>query len=409
MRAAMAFSLIDQALLSGFNLALSLVLIAHVPPSEFGLFSYALTVLLIIGSLHNALIATPIGVALPGRPAARQSADLSVLLRADHLMRCAAMPLAAGLCVITSRDPLFLGGALAMCFFALWRETQRNLAFATHAAHRALILDAIAVIGSTLAIAALWTWLTPVPAMLFGTAAGSAAAVLLAARRHALMGPLAALREYRTFWSETRWSLLGAATTEAQYRGYVFAVESFRGAGTLGAVQAGRALMGPMQLLANAWGRVARPEMTRALVEGRVADARRTLALGTAGVLALSLIYLAALNWAWPVIEARLFHGRYPEIGLMTAAWGLVTLISMAQMCLGYYLQAARLFRPLAYVSVGAAAASGLALLGLATSVPPVYAVFAVAIGEAVALVWIVALIVRQRPAPIAGLEPVAS
>ncbi|MFX6760019.1 hypothetical protein ABTH30_24270, partial [Acinetobacter baumannii] len=78
--------------------------------------------------------------------------------------------------------------------------------------------------------------------------------------------------------------------------------ESFRGAGTLGAVQAGRALMGPMQLLANAWGRVARPEMTRALVEGRVADARRTLALGTAGVLALSLIYLAALNWVWPVI-----------------------------------------------------------------------------------------------------------
>ncbi|WP_164094713.1 hypothetical protein, partial [Serratia marcescens] len=66
------------------------------------------------------------------------------------------------------------------------------------------------------------------------------------------------------------------------------------------------------------------------------ADARRTLVLGTVGVLALSLIYLAALNWAWPMIEARLFHGRYPEIGLMTAAWGLVTVISMAQMCLGY-------------------------------------------------------------------------
>uniref|UniRef100_UPI0013D35418 hypothetical protein n=1 Tax=Klebsiella pneumoniae TaxID=573 RepID=UPI0013D35418 len=85
-------------------------------------------------------------------------------------------------------------------------------------------------------------------------AAGSAAAVLLATRRQALAAPLAALRGYRTFWVESRWSLLGAATTEAQYRGYVFAVESFRGAATLGAVQAGRALMGPMQLLANAWG-----------------------------------------------------------------------------------------------------------------------------------------------------------
>ncbi|WP_204308176.1 hypothetical protein, partial [Klebsiella aerogenes] len=88
-------------------------------------------------------------------------------------------------CAITSRDPLFLAGALAMCFFALWRETQRNLAFATHAAHRALLLDAIAVFGSVFAIASLWTWLSPVPAMLFGTAAGSAAAVLLATRRQA--------------------------------------------------------------------------------------------------------------------------------------------------------------------------------------------------------------------------------
>ena len=44
-----------------------------------------------------------------------------------------------------------------------------------------------------------------------------AAAVLLAARRQALAAPLAALRGYRTFWVESRWSLLGAATTEAPF------------------------------------------------------------------------------------------------------------------------------------------------------------------------------------------------
>jgi hypothetical protein len=403
MRAAMVISLVDQAVLSGFNLSLSLVLIAHAPPSEFGQFSYALAVLLIMGSLHNALIGTPIGVALPGRSPAEQNQALAMLLRIDHGLRLGLVPVVGVLLAVTSRDPLFLSGGLAMCYFALWRETQRGRAFAAMAAHRALILDAVAVGVSVLAGLLFWQWLPPVPALLFAIASGNALAVLAAGHHVPLLGLAEAFGRYRQIWTEARWSLLGAVTTEAQYRGYVFAVETLRGTDTLGAVQAGRALMGPLQLIATAWGRVARPEMTKALFEGRAGAARRILALGTLGVCGLCLVYLGLLYLAWPQIEARLFHGRYPDVGLMTAAWGLATLVSMSQICLGYYLQAARLFRPLAFVSVGAAAASGLALLGLASAaVPPVYAVFAVLIGEITAVIWILVLVLRHGAAPAA-------
>ncbi|MBT9292235.1 hypothetical protein [Prosthecodimorpha staleyi] len=411
MRRAMVYSILDQAVLSAFNLGLSLLLVATVAPAEFGRFSYVLAILLILGSVHNALVATPIGVSLPGQGTATRADVLSVLLGADHRLRVALMPVAAILLAFAGTDAAYLGPALALCFFSLWRETQRGVAFALSEAGRALVIDLVAVSVSALAAGLLWRMMPPVPALLSGMAAGSAAAVAVA---HAT-GPFGRLgfrreraadvgfgadsrsggwRRYGRFWHEARWSLLGAVTTEAQFRGYVFAVQALRGAETLGAIQAGRALMGPLPLLASAWSRVARPEMTRALVERRDADALRTVILGTGGVLFLSLGYLAALALAWPWIEPRLFGGRYPGIGVLTAAWGLTTLIGTGHICLGTYLQAARCFRPLAFVSVGGAAASAVALAGLATAVPTVYAVGAVAVGETVALVWSLVLVV---------------
>lgn len=409
MRRAMVYSILDQAVLSAFNLGLSLLLVATVAPADFGRFSYGLAVLLILGSVHNALVATPIGVSLPGQGRATQADVLSVLLGADHRLRLALMPVAALLLAFAGADAAFVGPALVLCFFSLWRETQRGLAFALSEAGRALVIDLVAVSVSVLAAGLLWRITPPVSALLSGMAMGSAAAVAVA---H-LTGPFGhggfgtggrggGWRRYGRFWHEARWSLLGAVTTEAQFRGYVFAVQALRGADTLGAVQAGRALMGPLPLLASAWSRVARPEMTRALVERRNADALRTVILGTGGVLVLSLGYLATLALAWPWIEPRLFGGRYPGIGVLTAAWGLTTLIGTGHICLGTYLQAARFFRPLAFVSVGGAAASAIALAGLATAVPTVYAVGAVAVGETIALVWSLVLVVgigRRREA----------
>lgn len=400
MRRAIVLSIVDQAMLSAFNLGLSLLLIARVSPSEFGAFTYVLAVLLVLSSLRNALVAVPIGVWLPGRPQAAQDEVLATLLKFDHALRIAILPIAAGLIAVVGTDPLYLGPALCVCFLWLWRETQRDLSFTLRMAERALLLDAISVGSSIVAILFLWRLLPPVPAVLAGIAAGHAVAIASAGHRVAQESFATALAGYGRFWQESRWTLFGAATTEAQFRGYVFAVQAFRGGDTLGAVQAGRALMGPLPLLASAWSRAARPEMTAALVENRVADARRILLLGTAGVLFLSLLYLLVLYVAWPVIETYLFKGRYPEIGMLTIGWGLATLVGMLDLCLSAYLQAARKFRGLAFASLAAAVVSGCALLVLATNVPAAYAIGAVALGELVALVWVIALIATVRPEP---------
>lgn len=398
MRRAIGLSVFDQAILSAFNLGLSLLLIARVSPSEFGAFSYVLAVLFVLSSVRNALVAMPIGGHVPGRPLSEQREALAILLRMDHAIRIALAPVAALLFAAVSTDPLYLFPAIGLCFLWLWRETQRDLAFTLRQPERALLLDAVSVGTSIVAILVLWQFVPPVTAVLTGIAAGNAVGIALGGQRHDLKPFAAAFAGYRRFWHDGGWGFFGAVTTEAQFRGYVFAVQGFRGADTLGAVQAGRTLMGPLPLLASAWSRVARPEMTSALVHNRDADARRTLFIGTAGVLTLSLLYLLVLYLAWPFVETRLFKGRYPEIGILTFAWGVTALIATSEMCLSAYLQAARLFRPLAFASLGAALVSGSALLVLATAVPAVYAVWAVALGEVVALVWVVALIVKASP-----------
>lgn len=406
MRRAIALSIIDQALLSAFSLGLSLLLIARVSPSEFGAFSYVLAVLIILSSLRNALVAAPLGVSVPGRPAREQEETLAILLKVDHALRIALLPVAALMIAVANTDPLHLLSALALCFVWLWRETQRDLAFTLRLAERALMLDAVSVGTSIVAILILWRVLPPVPAVLAGLAAGNALGIALAGQRHALLPFAEALAGYRRFWHDGRWGLFGTVTTEAQYRGYVFAVQGFRGADALGAVQAGRALMGPLPLLASAWARVARPEMTIALVENRVADARRTLLLGVAGVLVLSLLYLLVLYFAWALVETHLFKGRYPEIAMLTLVWGLTTLISTSDVCFSAYLQAARQFRPLAFASLAAALVSGSALLVIATTGPVTYTVGAVALGEIVSLAWVLVLIAR---APAVAPNPEAA
>lgn len=396
MRRAMTLSLIDQAMLSAFNLGLSVVLIRFASPAEFGLFSYAMAVLLILSSVHNALVAMPISVSIPGRPEATKTEVLSVLLRVDHLLRAGLLVVSALLMLLVSRELAFLAAAVSACFFWLWRETHRGIAFADGDAARALRIDTVAVLASVVAVAALWPFLPPALAALGGFAVGNALSVLLQSSRYRLRPIADAIAGYGVFWRDARWSLFGAATTEAQFRGYVFAVQSFRGADALGHVQAGRTLMGPLTLIASAWARVARPSMNHALTEQRVSDAHRTLWRGTLGVLALALVYLAVLYLAWPLIDAHLYQGRYPDIEIITIAWGIATFFSVGHICLGTYLQAEKRFRPLAFVSVAAALCSGTALLVLVTNVPVYYAVFAVALGEFVALVFTLVLIVRQ-------------
>ena len=397
MRKAVAISIADQALISLFNLGLNAGLIAFADPAEFGHYVYAATIILIATSLQNAIIGTPIAVIYPASPEAEKAAVCQTLLAVDLVFRAAMALLCVPLSWLTDHDPLFVSAAAAALFAGLARETQRNLAVAERRTGDMIRVDAAAIALSIAATLLLWPWLRPSIAALAGLAVGNALAVALAARGARLsslgLGTLA--RRYRPIWQRTRWSLVGAATTEVQFRSYVFMLEIFRSARDIATVQAGRLLLGPLPLLVGAWGRVARPELARRWAAG---DRRGMISLtlkGLAAILGAGLAFCAVLYLAWPVIERLVFKGRYPDIGLMTATWGLYTLLVIAHMVLSAPLVAALRLKALAQVTMVTAVISVALLAGLALPVPPIYAVAAATVGEAVALVWIIVLVRR--------------
>ena len=247
-----ALSLVDQAALSALNLGLNLAIIAWAEPSELGRYVFAVTLILILTSVQNALVATPVTVHLAGGANAEGSQTLARLLNFDRLYRLLAALAAAALAAVGDLNPAFLLATAAATYLTLARETERAIHFAEQRAGASLALDSVMMAASVLATAALWPLLPAAAAAIGGIAIGNLAALLACSRRPWLAPwDRAALRSYRAHFKDTRWSLAGATTTELQNRFYVFALEAFRDLATLGTVQAGRLLLGPMPLVSG--------------------------------------------------------------------------------------------------------------------------------------------------------------
>ena len=412
MHRSVGIALIDQALLSLFNLGLNLVLISLAAPVEFGRFIFASAVVLLMTSLQNALVATPLAALIPGRTSEQQAATATTIISADVALRWGAAVVTPLLCLLTDHDIRFLGAAACVAFTSLARETARALALAHERTIECLRLDAGAVAASILAIAALWWVVPPATAALGGIAIGNGLALLLLVRTRIphYLPVIEALRTYRsTFWADTQWSLIGAGTTELQYRSYVFALELFRDAISLATVQAGRLLLGPLPLVVGAWGRVARPAMARHLATGSARNMIQLTAQGMAYVLIVAACYCLVLYLLWPIVEARFFNGRYSDVGRMTTAWAIYMVMVISHMVLSVPLQASMRLKELAQVTMATAVLSCILMAGLTTNVPVIYAVYALIATEFVALVWILVLVIRlARHAGTPTLQPTA-
>lgn len=403
LRHKLALALADQAVLSLFNLALNLALIAFAVPHDFGTYAYAMTTIILATSLQNALVGTPISVMIPGRPPAEQIEVLADLLAFDLAVRNTSALVAPLVCLLATQDAAVLLGVAAAVHAHLGRETRRTWMMAGDRIAAALRMDAIGAAFAIAATSALWSVLPPPAAALWGIAIGSGAALALSPAPDT-GGCAATARHYRRYWADTRWSALGAATTEAEYRAYVFALQLLRDASQLAHVQAGRMLLGPLQLTVSAWGRIARPALAAAVVQGDRARVFSLVAQGATAMLALGLAFALGLYLAWPLAETYIFRGRYPDIAVTTALWTAYMVLLLVRSTLATPLQAAVLFRDLSLITVATTALTIVFLALLAWPVPSYYVVGVLILSETVGLVWVAALFwqrfVRSFPAP---------
>lgn len=352
MKGAVFLSILDQALLSAFNLALNLAFIAWSTPADFGRFVLVQSAAFFAISAQNALIVMPLNYLLPGRPVEEAERQLSLLTSVNLALTAATLLAGLGLGIWLAADATLHAAILAYLATILLREYARNLQIVRGRVDRALIGDGLTVLVSAALILLLWPLLQPVGAVLTGMAGGTLAALIINRidMRFAPRAFLGHLASYRAIWRETRWALQGALQHEVEVRSYVFLVERWRDAATLGILQAGRVALAPLSLIGTAWRRVARPRIVEALHHGRESEALRLIWFGAAVMTGATAAYGAALLLAWPLIETYVFRGRYGDMSGIVFCWWLYTAVTGLVTVPVTLMEARRRFKALAAI-----------------------------------------------------------
>jgi O-antigen/teichoic acid export membrane protein len=374
----LVFSLLDQGALSVLNLGFALVLIALATPAEFGIYALVFSSLFIVLSVQNALVVLPLNYLLPGRAAEEQAERAEMLVSVSALITGTTGLGAVAIAFWNGANPVLVLAIAAYMIGNLAREHTRNHLIVTGGMGRALLLDLCFAGASLIMAAVLWKPAGPVAAVLGGIAFGCLAAQFVphARARFLPQRMMAHLKSYLAFRSDVGWSLAGAMQSEAQLRGYVYVTQFWRGAEGVAVLHAGRTLLSPLLLVANAWARMARPRIVAMLQRGED-GVRRLLLEGVAVVLAAGAAYGVALILFWPIIDTLIFGDKYPDMLPVVVAWWVYAIGSGVEMCLSTALQARRQFRLLAGLGLVSTGMVLAALVGLSfTRLPLVAAVW---------------------------------
>ena len=246
---------------------------------------------------------------------------------------------------------LALGGA-CLVFAGGARELARAVFITRQASGRLLALDLAFVAVTVVAFAALMPLVELEKAVLFSFVIGNMVAAAMCAPplyRQPLRLRRSLVR-YRSFWSKSRWALLGAGLSEGQLRLYIFVVQVAHGSAALGLLHAARVLVNPVFLVVFAWTRATRPFLRRHLVQRDFGSAFRVIANDIICLLLLAFLYAVFLFFARPVIEEYIFSGHNYNIMQIVVFWSILSIISVPSICIDNYFQAKHEFRMLTIV-----------------------------------------------------------
>lgn len=205
----MAWTLLDQGVVSLGAFLLNIVLARHLPPAEYGTFALVVGTLIIVQLINSSLIFYPMSIRSTVLPADRRPALIGNVL---VLLALLSLPLllAGGLALLAMGRPELLLPLLL--YFGAWQaqEALRRSLFAEFRHRDALLGDMIAYLGPVLLILLLMQGHPLTLPEIFLALAGASTVALLVTRLQVgvCFRGLPGLRgTIADFWSLGRWSL----------------------------------------------------------------------------------------------------------------------------------------------------------------------------------------------------------
>lgn len=261
-------AVVDQALLSGLNFLISVVLIKTVSKSEYGYFSIFFPITLFIVSIQNAVINTPLAVLLITKRGDEKRKYVGALFFGQYLL---LFPLAfigtiGG--IITyyfnfgepSVSAIIVAISLASIGI-LCREFLRAYFFANEIPNSVLIIDmlyfALIIILGFLA----YTFIQFDVAVVFFLMGLSSflIGIFFISRNKWNFSRRDIKSSYSENWQYGKWSLIGVIVTHIQTYSYLYLLGIIVGSAAVADVSAARLLLMPLVLAQQGWSKVILP------------------------------------------------------------------------------------------------------------------------------------------------------
>jgi len=332
-------SLIDQALLSGLNFALGLVLIRLATKESYGVYSQMYVAGIFASTVIEALITGPLTTIAPGKSLVERARLTTLLLRFQWQLSIGlAILFGVGSGVVASitnidTHPVWLGAAFAIYILAnAQREYHRSISFIEARPRRVLHTDIAYVLGVVVGVGVLLLlgYLT-VPAILLVLGLANIVG-MWRSTEHGLASPPRAViptedkTEYRAAVSEVmqrgRWALPGALVAWATNYSYLYLAAAVLGVAASADLNASRLLLMPISLSVLAWSRVARPMVSRLFAARDWKHLDRLAWASVAGIEIVTIVYVIALWLALPWLQAHVLGAKYHGLEPMVLAWG---------------------------------------------------------------------------------------
>lgn len=393
-----AMAVFAPSSVSAAHLFVQLLLLANLTPAEFGSFAFLMVVLQFGFGLSNALVSTPYTVEVSSH--AHHRPDVRAMFFAANSL----FSIAFGLCVYFAGSLVGAGHWIPIfAIFALlamlrWFGRAHNYAMLRPSA--AGISDIVYAVTLVAAVAMLaWSGALSMESVALAFVAATLLGCLCLGGdflvRQLGLGGMMQLSSYRPIWrDQSRWTLLGVVTTESTGNIHSYLVTLFAGPAAFAPIGAAALFVRPVLLSLSSLSQLEIPILGRAIASGDIGKAAATRRRFLNALLA---IWVATVALAYAVITfvpSIIIKPAY-SLGEVEAAVLLFLVISLFQAWQGpnsALLQAARLFKDLSKASVVSCLFSISGVLIALASLPPVYSLVGIAIGQSVMAVLLARL-----------------
>lgn len=337
----------DQALLSAMSFLISIFLIQTVSKEEYGYYSIALPVSLLLVALQNAVVNTPLTVLLASKKGAERREYVASLCFGQFIvvLPAAVLGLAAfAIFRFPGLDATVNAIAAALCASAgglLYREFLRSYLFAEEDSLAVLKMDALYVVISVCALSVLYLISgirTDTVFLLLGASA-LLAALPFGRGRGWSFPPRSVSKSYNENWKFGKWSLLGVCVSHAQSYSYLYLLGILSGSVAVADVSAARLLLMPMMLIQVGWGKIAIPHGSRLREGGQIRQFFKEQ-IGTSILVLLCVtLYVLLLLFFSDVLRTFLLSDKYANSFQYVLAWGVIYAMGFLAVNASYGLQ----------------------------------------------------------------------